>query len=143
MKHLKTLSAAALLIAGCGGSADAPQLGKNSIDEVIAAMTNEEKAYLLVGSGMKGATGTEPVVGTSDDLVPGAAGTTHAIPRLGIPAIVLFVKAVKCTAAGRKVPLKIKIPLFVITLPFVIFGTLCYFGEFMTAPLYQLSNLGK
>ncbi|MBO4772964.1 MAG: beta-glucosidase, partial [Bacteroidales bacterium] len=89
MKHLKTLSAAALLIAGCGGSADAPQLGKNSIDEVIAAMTNEEKAYLLVGSGMKGATGTEPVVGTSDDLVPGAAGTTHAIPRLGIPAIVL------------------------------------------------------
>ena len=62
---------------------------------------------------------------------------------VGIPAIVLFVKAVKCTAAGRKVPLKIKIPLFIITLPFVIFGLLCYFGEFITAPLYQLSNLGK
>ena len=89
MKHLKTLSAAALLIAGCGGSADAPQLGKNSIDEVIAAMTNEEKALLLVGSGMAGATGTEAVVGSSDEIVPGAAGTTHAIPRLGIPAIVL------------------------------------------------------
>ncbi len=89
MKHLKTLSAAALLIAGCGGSADAPQLGKASIDEVIAAMTNEEKAFLLVGSGMAGATGTEAVVGSSDELVPGAAGTTHAIPRLGIPAIVL------------------------------------------------------
>ena len=41
MKHLKTLSAAALLVAGCGGGADAPQLGKASIDEVIAAMTNE------------------------------------------------------------------------------------------------------
>ena len=89
MKHLKTLSAAALLIAGCGSSADAPQLGKASIDEVIAAMTNEEKAFLLVGSGMAGATGTEAVVGSSDELVPGAAGTTHAIPRLGIPAIVL------------------------------------------------------
>ena len=89
MKHLKTLSAAALLIAGCGGSADAPQLGKASIDEVIAAMTNEEKAYLLVGSGMKGETGNVPVVGSTDDLVPGAAGTTHAIPRLGIPSIVL------------------------------------------------------
>ena len=86
---MKTLSAAALLVAGCGGSADAPQLGKASIDEVIAAMTNEEKALLLVGSGMAGATGTEAVVGSSDEIVPGAAGNTHAIPRLGIPAIVL------------------------------------------------------
>lgn len=89
MKFMKTLSAAALLVAGCGGSADAPQLGKASIDDVIAAMTNEEKALLLVGSGMAGATGTEAVVGSSDEIVPGAAGNTHAIPRLGIPAIVL------------------------------------------------------
>ncbi len=90
MKFMKTLSAAALLVAGCGGSADAPQLGKNTIDEVIAAMTNEEKAMLLVGTGMAGATDTQQaVVGSSDEIIPGAAGTTHAVPRLGIPAIVL------------------------------------------------------
>lgn len=90
MNHLKTLSAAALLVAGCGGAADAPQLGKNSIDEVIAAMTNEEKAMLLVGSGMAGFENTQQAtVGSSDEIIPGAAGTTHAVPRLGIPAIVL------------------------------------------------------
>ena len=89
MKLMKTISAAALLVAGCGG-ADAPKLGTNTIDEVVAAMTNEEKALLLVGSGMAGATDTEQaVVGASDAIIPGAAGTTHAIPRLGIPAIVL------------------------------------------------------
>jgi beta-glucosidase len=30
----------------------APQLGKNSLKEVVAAMTTEEKAKLLVGMGM-------------------------------------------------------------------------------------------
>ena len=32
-----------------------PQLGKNSVAEVIAAMTTEEKAALLVGMGMEAA----------------------------------------------------------------------------------------
>jgi hypothetical protein len=31
----------------------APQLGKNSVKEVIAAMTLEEKAHLVVGTGMR------------------------------------------------------------------------------------------
>lgn len=52
-----------------------PQLRKDNIDEVIAAMTLEEKASLLVGTG-------------SDNLVPGLAGGTRAIPRLGIPQTV-------------------------------------------------------
>ena len=68
-----------------------PQLGKNSNKEVIAAMTLEEKARLLVGNGfrMPGASAQGPTIGQTQDKVPGAAGTTFAIPRLGIPSIVV------------------------------------------------------
>ncbi len=68
-----------------------PQLGKNSNKEVIAAMTLEEKAKLLVGNGfrMPGARPQGPTIGQTQDKVPGAAGTTFAIPRLGIPSIVV------------------------------------------------------
>ena len=50
-------------------------LREDNIDEVLKAMTVEEKVSLLVGG--------------SGDLVPGAAGYTRAIPRLGIPMTVL------------------------------------------------------
>lgn len=66
-----------------------PQLGKASVDDVVAAMTLEEKAHLVVGTGMAGFDGDSAVVGETRNLVPGAAGTTYPIPRLGIPAIVL------------------------------------------------------
>ncbi len=84
-----------------------PQLGKNSIKEVIAAMTLEEKANLVVGAGMRfGAppqrdsiarrdsanrqpTQQGPVIGQTQQRVPGAAGTTHGVLRLGIPTIVV------------------------------------------------------
>ena len=62
------LASAGLLLSACG----TPQLGKASIDKVMKAMTLEEKAHFVIGTGMAG-----------------AAGTTYAIPRLGIPAIVL------------------------------------------------------
>jgi len=80
----------------------APQLGKNSVKDVIAAMTLEEKAYLVVGMGMRfgpaaarrdstksSASQQQPVIGQTQQKVPGAAGTTFAIPRLGIPSIVV------------------------------------------------------
>lgn len=66
-----------------------PQLGKAPIDKVIGAMTIEEKAHLLTGTGMAGSTGDDPVIGMTQNIVPGAAGTTYPIERLGIPAIVL------------------------------------------------------
>lgn len=67
-----------------------PQLGQSPIEEVIAAMTPGEKVHLLIGMGMKGfEDGENAVVGATEDIVPGAAGTTFAIPRLGIPSIVL------------------------------------------------------
>lgn len=66
-----------------------PKLGKNSIDEVVAAMTLDEKVSLLIGTGMAGLGGNSPVVGQTSNIVPGAAGTTYPIERLGIPPIVL------------------------------------------------------
>ena len=65
-----------------------PQLGSASIDEVVNAMTVQEKAELLVGMGWgfggPGGDDTRP-----PPKVPGAAGRTHAIERLGIPSLTL------------------------------------------------------
>jgi beta-glucosidase len=65
-----------------------PQLRADNIDEVLKAMTLEEKARLLVG-GANTFFGDQAAVGGEADLVAGAAGTSPAIPRLGIPATVL------------------------------------------------------
>ncbi|MFA5226562.1 MAG: beta-glucosidase [Bacteroidales bacterium] len=66
-----------------------PQLNPDNIDEIIPALTLDEKVSLLIGTGMAGFSGDDPVIGETRDLVPGAAGTTWPVPRLGIPAIVL------------------------------------------------------
>ena len=65
-----------------------PKLSANNIDEVMKAMTLDEKAKLLVG-GSNNFFGDQAAVGGEADLVAGAAGTSPAIPRLGIPATVL------------------------------------------------------
>jgi len=65
-----------------------PKLSAGNIDEVMKAMTLEEKAKLLVG-GANNFFGDQAVVGGEAGLVAGAAGTSSAIPRLGIPATVL------------------------------------------------------
>ena len=90
MKVMKRtlLCAAIAYSAGLQAQTSAPQLNSNNIDEVLNAMTLEEKAKLLVG-GANSFFGTTAVVGGEADLVAGAAGTTAAIQRLGIPATVL------------------------------------------------------
>ena len=87
MKKTILISAAALALAGCQ-SGD-PQLGKASVDKVLKAMTLEEKVHFVIGMGMAGSDGSSAVVGATEDIVPGAAGTTYPIERLGIPSIVL------------------------------------------------------
>ncbi|TGY03021.1 glycoside hydrolase family 3 C-terminal domain-containing protein [Bacteroides muris (ex Afrizal et al. 2022)] len=86
-KNIISMAAAMAVLSACGPSV--PQLGKSSLDEVIGAMTLEEKAHLVVGTGMAGFSGDSAVIGATKKLVPGAAGTTYPIERLGIPAVVL------------------------------------------------------
>jgi beta-glucosidase len=63
----------------CGYSLNtsAQQLRADNIDEVMNAMTLEEKCHLVLGCGMHF---------NDDARFPGTAGSTYAIPRLGIPA---------------------------------------------------------
>ena len=64
-----------------------PKLTKDNIDDVLKAMTLEEKATLLVG-GARAAMVNGVTSGTAWQ-VPGAAGNTRPIERLGIPGTVL------------------------------------------------------
>lgn len=76
-----------------------PQLGKDPVIKVVAAMTLEEKANLVVGAGRRmpgepsaantSNTPSNPVIGQTQNLVSGAAGTTYEVPRLGIPTMVV------------------------------------------------------
>jgi len=80
------------------GQADGalPQLGKASLKDVLAALTTEEKVKLVVGMGFYPSGFPEGMLPPGDpgdrevpEKVPGAAGRTHAIARLGIPSLTL------------------------------------------------------
>ena len=87
MRTIVIVSAAALVFAAC--SCGEPQLKTASVDRVLKAMTLEEKVHLVIGTGMAGFSGDNAAVGATKSIVPGAAGTTYPIERLGIPSIVL------------------------------------------------------
>lgn len=89
MKQSLIIAAGSMLaLASCGQKALV--LKENNIDKIVEAMTLEEKALLITGVGMdSGSEGLSATVGAQAELVPGAAGSTHAIPRLGIPSVVL------------------------------------------------------
>ena len=81
-------ASAAVLLTSC--TSNELKLREDNIDEIVAAMTLEEKAQLIIGVGMPGVDVDKPVIGSTDGgKVPGAAGYTAAIDRLGIPAIAL------------------------------------------------------
>ena len=89
MKTLKFVVLMTISSVALNASAqNAPQLRSDNIDEVMAAMTLEEKAQILVG-GANNFFSNGAVVGGAAETVPGAAGTTAAIPRLGIPQTIL------------------------------------------------------
>jgi beta-glucosidase len=77
-------------------STNLPQLGKSPLNEVVQALTIEEKVSLVVGMGLfipGMPEGVLPPMDPADAGVPekvqGAGGRTHAVPRLGIPSITL------------------------------------------------------
>ena len=66
------------------------KLQPTQIDQVLKAMTLEEKAALVVGGNRRiSVEENNGMVGSHSHQVPGAAGMTQAIQRLGIPATVL------------------------------------------------------
>lgn len=86
----KTLLLSAIAATCCvnAGRQNYPKLGTDPIDEVINAMTLDEKLDMVIGAaGID--TDEKATIGNSSELVPGAAGQTNAIPRLGIPAIIM------------------------------------------------------
>ena len=100
-----------VFLSGYSQNAIVPKLGKDPVKKVIAAMTLEEKAALVVGTGMRMPGGpppsananpagnapatpppaapSGPMIGETQSLVAGAAGTTFTLKRLGITPMVL------------------------------------------------------
>ena len=72
-----------LAIAGAAASAQ-PKLTKDNIPQIVKAMTTEEKAAFVVGVRDKGVSPYKEI------YLPGTGGITYAIPRLGIPPIVMM-----------------------------------------------------
>ncbi len=75
----KSMAVCLLLSVAGGMSAQNLTLRADNIDEIVKALTLEEKARLLVGRENS----------RSKNGVPGAAGVTQDVARLGIPSIVL------------------------------------------------------
>ncbi len=63
-----------------------------NVDDVVSKMTLEQKAKLIVGLRMRfpdAPQSSAPVVGQTEERVPGAADSTYAIPELAIPSMVV------------------------------------------------------
>ncbi len=76
---MKTIILSAILSVVCSTTVSAQtQLRPDNIDQVISELTLKEKVRLVLGCRMQ--------MG-QDAKFPGTAGSTYAIPRLGIPAI--------------------------------------------------------
>ena len=91
MKHITIIAAAALaaVITVSADNNESPRFGTSPVRDVVGAMTRQEKARFVIGTGMEGIdNGDKAVIGSTKLIVPGAAGTTYPVPRLGIPAIV-------------------------------------------------------
>lgn len=65
------------------------EFGKSPVNKVVASMTLEEKVNLLVGAGAWNGDDIAQEIKDAKALIPGCAGQTYPIPRLGIPSVML------------------------------------------------------
>ena len=70
------LMVAVVVLYGYSLCASAQKLTAGNIDEIVKAMTLEEKCHFVLGTGMHY---------NDDDKFPGTAGSTFGVERLGIP----------------------------------------------------------
>ena len=77
---------AALMLVSCNREVE---FGKSPIKKVVAAMTLEEKVNLLIGVGAWNGNDIAQEIQDAKNLIPGCAGQTYPIPRLGIPSVML------------------------------------------------------
>ncbi len=87
MKLLLFLALSALVV-GSATAGDELRLREDNIDEIVRHLTLEEKAHLVVGANISDRKSAGEI-GYLESIVPGAAGITYPILRLGIPSIVL------------------------------------------------------
>lgn len=85
---MKKLLTTIMLVTMAYGASAQLKLNADNIEQIIDEMTLEEKCHLVVGTSFLSDEETRGVVGYTRSIVPGAAGTTFPIERLGIPAIV-------------------------------------------------------
>lgn len=85
MKRLLTLALSLTLLASCTQSDKELKLNEKNIKKIVAAMTLDEKATLVIGGGNTVFTG----IGNTMKIVPGAAGSSAQIERLGIAPTVV------------------------------------------------------
>jgi beta-glucosidase len=91
-KYILVVAIPAMVFIHTMPAQQAPRLGKDPIEQVVAAMSLEEKGNLVVGVGRAPAAAPSPsgpMIAQTQALVPGAAGTTFKIERLGITLTVL------------------------------------------------------
>lgn len=88
-KLLIVLFACSATVAVAAAPAAKPRLGEAPARKIVAAMSLEEKALLLVGTSMEGYSGDGAVTGRTLKIVPGSAGTTCPLPDYGVPPTVM------------------------------------------------------
>lgn len=66
-----------------------PAQQKLTAQAIVQQLNLEEKARLVVGMGMRFPGAGGPAVGVTQEKVPGAAGTTAAFPKFGVPTVVV------------------------------------------------------
>ena len=85
----KILLCCSATILAVSASAEELKLTEKNIDKVIEALTLQEKAHLVVGARLADNKDAGGEIGYTKKLVPGVAGTTYPIERLGIAPVVM------------------------------------------------------